>query len=47
MGYRLDGQGSIPGRARDFPVVHSIQTDSEAHSASYPIDTGALSLGVK
>jgi hypothetical protein len=39
-GYRLDGPGLIPGMA-------SFQTGSEAHPASYPVGTGAISPGVK
>lgn len=27
-GYRLDGQGLTHGRARDFSVLHNIQTGS-------------------
>jgi hypothetical protein len=32
--------GSIPGRARDFSLLHNIQTGSGAHPASYTIGTG-------
>jgi hypothetical protein len=31
----------------DFSLPHSVQTDSGAHPASYPMGTGALSPGVK
>jgi hypothetical protein len=34
-GYGLDGWGSIPGTGRDFPLLHSVQTGSGAHPASY------------
>jgi hypothetical protein len=37
--YRLYEPGSIPGLC--------VQTNSEAHPASYPIGTGGLSPGVK
>jgi hypothetical protein len=36
-GYGLDGRGSIPGRGKSF--LHSVQTGSEAHPASYPMGT--------
>jgi hypothetical protein len=32
---RLDGQGSIPGRGKRVLLLHSIQTGSGAHPASY------------
>jgi hypothetical protein len=31
----------------DFSLLHSVQTDSEAHPASCPMGTGDLSPGVK
>jgi hypothetical protein len=34
--YRLDGRGSIPGRGKAFTLC--VQTSSEAHPASYPVD---------
>jgi hypothetical protein len=43
----------FPERARDFPLFHSVQPNSGAHPASYPIDTlvdflgGLSSWGVK
>jgi hypothetical protein len=45
MGYGLDGQGLIPFRDKSF--LHSIQTSSGAHPASYPVGTGVLSPGAK
>jgi hypothetical protein len=39
-GYRPDGQGSIPGRARDLSLLHSVQTGSGAHPSSYLMGTG-------
>jgi hypothetical protein len=30
-----------------FFLMHSVQTGSGAHPASYPMGTGAISLGVK
>jgi hypothetical protein len=44
MGYGLDGEGSIPSRARDFSLPQSTQTGSGSHPASYPM---GLSTGVK
>jgi hypothetical protein len=38
--YRLDGWGSIPGRVRDFSLLHSLPTSSGANPAPYSIDTG-------
>jgi hypothetical protein len=38
VGYGLDGPGSIPGGERLFSS-HSVQTDSGAHSAFYPVGT--------
>jgi hypothetical protein len=29
--YGLEDRGSIPGRLRDFSLLHSVQTDSGAH----------------
>jgi hypothetical protein len=43
-GYRLDGQGSISGRGRYVSLLHSVQTGSVVHPASYP---WPVSLGVK
>jgi hypothetical protein len=37
----------FPTGAGNFSLRHSVQTGSRAHSASYPIVAGALSLGVK
>jgi hypothetical protein len=39
MGYGLDVQGLILGRATDFSLLHSVQAISEAHSASYEMGT--------
>jgi hypothetical protein len=38
-GYGLDGRGSIPGEARDFSLLHSIQTGSGTHLASHSMGT--------
>jgi hypothetical protein len=35
------------GWARDCSPLHSVQTGSEAHQASNPMGTGAISLRVK
>jgi hypothetical protein len=48
--YRLDDRGSrvrFPAGAGNFSLHHRVQNDSGAHPASYPMGTGALSLGVK
>jgi hypothetical protein len=49
MGYGLDdrgGGGRVSTGAGNLSHPH-IKTASWAHSASYPLGTGALSLGVK
>jgi hypothetical protein len=40
-GYGLDGE------VRDLSLLHTVQTVSGAYPASYPMGTGAVSLGVK
>jgi hypothetical protein len=35
--YRLEDQGSILGRAKDFSSSLCVQTCSDAHSTSYPM----------
>jgi hypothetical protein len=47
VGYRLDCWGLFHGRARDFSVLHSIQTGSGAHPSSYSLDTGECFHGIK
>jgi hypothetical protein len=49
LGYGLDNQGLIlgMGNERIFPLHHCIQFCSRAHTASYPMDTRTLSLGLK
>jgi hypothetical protein len=37
----------FPARERDYSLLHSVQTGSGVHPASYPMDTGALYPGVK
>jgi hypothetical protein len=41
-GYRLDGRGDgVRGLVwQDFSLVPAVQTGSETHTASYPMDTG-------
>jgi hypothetical protein len=46
-GYRLNVRGSIPARIRYFSAFHSVQTGSGAHTASYPMRTGASYPEVK
>jgi hypothetical protein len=44
----LNGRGSIPGRDKIFSLLHSVQTVSGDHPASYPMGTGwATFPGVK
>jgi hypothetical protein len=38
---------SIPGRVGECFRLHSVQTDSGVHSASYTMSTGDFSRGVK
>jgi hypothetical protein len=40
MGYRMDSRDSIPGRGKRFSLLHSIQTGSGIHPASYPMGAG-------
>jgi len=40
-GYRLDDQNSIPGRGRDFPLHHHVQSSSADQSILYPMGTRA------
>jgi hypothetical protein len=49
MCYGLDDRSSIPGRGNVgiFSFRHRIQTDSEAHPASYPMGTGDSYPGTK
>jgi hypothetical protein len=46
-GYRMDSRSSIPGRATDFSLFHSVQTGSCAHPASYSMGTACSFPGVK
>jgi hypothetical protein len=43
--YRLDGRGSISRRGKRVAFLHSSQTGSGTHPASYPIGTAAISRG--
>jgi hypothetical protein len=43
--YGLDGPASIPGNARFFSFPHSVQIDSGAHPASYPMRTVSCPRG--
>jgi hypothetical protein len=50
LGYGLDDLGSrvrFPAGAGNFSLHHSVQNGSEAHPASYPMDTRALTLRAK
>jgi hypothetical protein len=37
----------IPAGTNNFSLIHTVQTGSEDHPASYLMGTGALSPGVK
>jgi hypothetical protein len=45
--YRLDDRVLIPSKGKDFSSRICVQTSYEAHSASYLMGTGVLSLRVK
>jgi hypothetical protein len=48
LGYGLDDRGSrvrFPVGAGNISLHHRVQNGSEAHPASYPMGTRALSLG--
>jgi hypothetical protein len=50
LGYGLEDRGSrvrFPAGTGNFSLHHCVQDGSGAHSASYPMLPGALSLGVK
>jgi hypothetical protein len=50
LGYGLDDRGSgirFPAGAGNFCLHYRVRNGSGAHSASYPMGTRALSLGVK
>jgi hypothetical protein len=40
MGYWLEGRGSTPGRNKRFSPLHSVQTGSGTHPASYRMGIG-------
>jgi len=44
---RPERSGFESRRGRDFFLLHRVQTGSGAYTASYPMDTGGLSMGVK
>jgi hypothetical protein len=44
---RLRSRGWIPSGVRNYDLLHSIQTGSGAHPASYPMGTGGSLPGVK
>jgi hypothetical protein len=46
-GYGLDGRGPIPGSGKKCSLLHSVQTDFEAHPTSYTRGSGCLSSKVK
>jgi hypothetical protein len=39
--------GSIPGRGKEFSLLHDVQTGSGAHTPSYSTATGVKRLGCK
>jgi hypothetical protein len=42
MGYSVGEQDSIPG-SEQFSFLHSVQTGSRSHPASYPVSTRGFS----
>jgi hypothetical protein len=44
---RADDRGSIPGGAGNFSLHYRVQTDSGAHTVSYPMGTGGFFPGGK
>jgi hypothetical protein len=46
-GYDLGDRCSIPGRGRNFSLLHSVQTGSGAHPASSPMDTSGVKWAVR
>jgi hypothetical protein len=45
MGYGLNSPGLIHGSTNPSPL-HSIETNSATHTASFPVGTGGLSWGI-
>lgn len=46
-GYGLGGCGSLPGRTKEFSLLHSNQTGPGAHTATYPNETGDTAPGLQ
>jgi hypothetical protein len=44
---QLKNRGSIPSSRKGYSILHSVQTASGAHPASYPMGNGPLFLGVQ
>jgi hypothetical protein len=40
----LDGRDSIPGRGKNFYLLHNFQTGSGAYPTSYAVGTGELTI---
>jgi hypothetical protein len=47
LAVQMEKFGLIPGRARDFRLLHSVQFDFGAHLASYLEGTWGVSSGAK
>jgi hypothetical protein len=47
MSYGMEGPDSILGSAMFFSLLHSIQTETETHPASYSMGTGGSFPGGK
>jgi hypothetical protein len=47
IGYMLDAGVRFLAKAQLFSLLHNVQTDSGAHPASYIVDFGGFSLGLK
>jgi hypothetical protein len=43
----MDHSALIPDRARDFSLLHRVQTGSGFHPAYYPVDNMGDSPGIK
>jgi hypothetical protein len=46
-GYELKNRDSIPDSGKRFSLLHSVQTGSGAHTASYYMDNGSSFPGAK
>jgi hypothetical protein len=47
MGWTTDGSEFEYWYIQEFPLIHVLQTGSEAHPASYPMGTSGIFTGGK